>query len=93
MKTSFARLTIREDLRCGICRQKKIFVCEHDTPYRDQFLGMFNARTPRDHQIAEPNLEKKNKTNNSQTNNNVQNQGKTSNKPINNANPAKPSKQ
>lgn len=30
--------TMRGDYRCLICRQKDVFHCEHDTPYRDRFL-------------------------------------------------------
>ncbi|CAF1350926.1 unnamed protein product [Rotaria magnacalcarata] len=37
----------RGDSRCGICRQKGIFKCEHDTPYRDLYLGVFDPKTPR----------------------------------------------
>lgn len=30
--------TVRDDYRCLMCRQKDVFHCEHDTPYRDRFL-------------------------------------------------------
>lgn len=40
----------RNDFRCEVCRQKSVFHCEHDTPYRDQYLGTseenFSRRTP-----------------------------------------------
>jgi hypothetical protein len=32
----------RTDLRCAVCRQKNTFHCEHDTPYRDIYLGMYD---------------------------------------------------
>jgi len=31
----------RSDYRCSICRQKNVFNCEHNTPYRDQFLDTY----------------------------------------------------
>ena len=31
---------IRDDFRCLVCRQKSVFHCEHDTPYRDQYLSI-----------------------------------------------------
>lgn len=37
----------RNDFRCGLCRQKNAFHCEHDTPYRDQYLGGYDSNTPR----------------------------------------------
>lgn len=39
---------VRVDLRCALCQQKSAFVCEHDTPYRDQYLGIFDSNAPRD---------------------------------------------
>lgn len=37
----------RTDFRCGLCRQKGAFHCEHDTPYRDQYLASYDSNTPR----------------------------------------------
>lgn len=31
---------VRDDFRCAICRRKRAFQCEHNTPYRDEFLGI-----------------------------------------------------
>jgi uncharacterized cupredoxin-like copper-binding protein len=39
----------RGDFRCGICQQKNVFHCEHDTPYRDQYLGTNDPNTSRTH--------------------------------------------
>jgi hypothetical protein len=36
---------MRYDFRCNICRQKSVFHCEHDTPYRDQYLGISDENT------------------------------------------------
>jgi hypothetical protein len=36
------RPAVREDFRCGLCRQKNVFHCEHDTPYRDRYLGAYD---------------------------------------------------
>jgi hypothetical protein len=33
---------MRYDFRCNLCRVKNVFHCEHDTPYRDQFLGIYD---------------------------------------------------
>ena len=38
MATRDYRSPRRTDFRCALCRQKKVFRCEHDTPYRDEFL-------------------------------------------------------
>ena len=35
----------RDDFRCGLCRQKGAFHCEHDTPYRDQYLKIYDETT------------------------------------------------
>lgn len=37
----------RDDLRCTLCRQRDAFHCEHDTPYRDIYLGIFDPKLPR----------------------------------------------
>jgi hypothetical protein len=44
----------RDDFRCFVCRNKEAFHCEHDTPYRDQYLGTFNASSPRNTIIIRP---------------------------------------
>ena len=31
--------SMRGDFRCSLCQQRNVFHCEHDTPYRDQYLG------------------------------------------------------
>ncbi len=31
----------RTDFRCLLCRRKNAFHCEHDTPYRDRYLGTY----------------------------------------------------
>ena len=36
----------RSDLRCSLCRQKNAFHCEHNTPYRDQFLDGYGQEKP-----------------------------------------------
>ena len=36
---------MRYDFRCNLCRIKNVFHCEHDTPYRDQFLGLQDENT------------------------------------------------
>ena len=38
--------SVRDDFRCGLCRQKNAFHCEHDTPYRDQYLGVYDPSNP-----------------------------------------------
>jgi hypothetical protein len=44
---TFAGLApVRDDFRCSLCRQKNVFHCEHDTPYRDQLLGMYGQEKP-----------------------------------------------
>ena len=40
MATFYGLPSVRDDFRCSICRQKNAFHCEHDTPYRDQLLGL-----------------------------------------------------
>jgi hypothetical protein len=37
---------VRDDFRCGVCRQKNVFHCEHDTPYRDRYLGAYEQEKP-----------------------------------------------
>lgn len=37
---------VRDDFRCSLCRHKHAFHCEHDTPYRDQLLGSYDAERP-----------------------------------------------
>ena len=39
MSTYIGSASVREDFRCLLCRQRNVFHCEHDTPYRDQYLG------------------------------------------------------
>ncbi len=31
----------RTDFRCVLCRRMNAFHCEHDTPYRDRYLGTY----------------------------------------------------
>ncbi|CAF1355848.1 unnamed protein product [Rotaria sordida] len=82
----------QRDLRCGICRQKGIFYCEHDTPYRDQYLGTFDATTPRNINIVEGKSRYKNKRNNHPKSTDDHHQDKTANKPLNNNVATQPSK-
>ncbi|CAF2510389.1 unnamed protein product [Rotaria sp. Silwood2] len=42
MTTNASYSDARGDFRCGLCRQKGAFHCEHDTPYRDIYLGTFD---------------------------------------------------
>jgi len=51
--------TERQDYRCGVCQMKNVFHCEHDTPYRDQYLNMFDPKLPRNTFIDSKNSRKK----------------------------------
>lgn len=75
------------DIRCGMCRQKGIFLCEHDTPYRDQYFGTFDRTKPRNIIVEE-----KPRYKNNPQNNDDHHQSKSSNKPLNNGNVNQPSK-
>jgi hypothetical protein len=44
-------LQTRGDFRCAVCRDKACFHCEHDTPYRDIYLGTYDDTTPRNYVI------------------------------------------
>ena len=46
MAVSSAYSSGRNDFRCAVCRQKNAFHCEHDTPYRDQYLGTYEYPSP-----------------------------------------------
>ncbi|CAF0942807.1 unnamed protein product [Rotaria sp. Silwood1] len=48
MTTTASYSDTREDFRCGLCRQKGAFHCEHDTPYRDIYLGTYDPKALRD---------------------------------------------
>jgi hypothetical protein len=58
----------RDDFRCFVCRNKEVFHCEHDTPYRDQYLGTFNANSPRNTLIIRPRTTSESKNVNSKSN-------------------------
>jgi hypothetical protein len=39
----------RSDFRCLLCRRQNVFHCEHDTPYRDRYLGTYDSNTSQNH--------------------------------------------
>ncbi|CAF0944402.1 unnamed protein product [Adineta steineri] len=63
MATFSGKRIQQEDFRCAICRQKNVFHCEHNTPYRDQFrdtyvperLHMMSTTNQREIQRTQPN--------------------------------------
>ncbi|CAF3463041.1 unnamed protein product [Rotaria socialis] len=79
MTTTGSIHELRENNRCGICRQKGIFHCEHDTPYRDIYLGVFDPTAPRNILI---NTEKP-KVSRGAQNNSASHGGENANQPAN----------
>jgi hypothetical protein len=68
----------RSDYRCSICRQKSAFHCEHNTPYRDQFLDTYGQEKPYDQRDSQ--RTRSNQNNNSANNNRMQNMNTGRNK-------------
>ncbi|CAF0925973.1 unnamed protein product [Rotaria sordida] len=61
----------REDFRCGVCRQKGAFHCEHDTPYRDIYLGTFDPKELRNIVINTEKPKNRSKTYDNSTSNGI----------------------
>jgi hypothetical protein len=62
-------LQTRGDFRCALCRDKGCFHCEHDTPYRDQYLGTYDANTPANHRMNTRRAKSNDKMHNNSTHN------------------------
>ena len=69
----------RSDFRCVLCQRKNVFHCEHDTPYRDRYLGAYDINSSQNHN----NRSRKSKDDNRIHYNSTTNVGSTTRQQIN----------